>query len=92
MPTDRYATINETTRENTTCCGSIESDSPFVRDFLVPDWGHLRLTRNWTLGPQSQTGALPLTDQSLSHEQRNDRLPVHYFAAIDHTQYLLEGM
>ena len=92
VPTYRYATINETTRESTTCCGIIESDSPIVRYFLVPDWGHRSTRKPDTWAEEPDGVALPLTDQSLSHEHRDDRLPVHYSAAIDHTQYLLEGM
>jgi len=35
---------------------------------------------------------LSLTDESVSHEERDDRLAIHYFAPIDHTQCVLRGM
>lgn len=41
---------------------------------------------------QPELSALAPTDETVSHEQCDDRLGIHYFSAIDHTQSALEGM
>ena len=88
MPTHRYAAINISNVDVTTTSTTLSVQGQFWRNNLVPEMGHLIHPKTGQNIPfWLAVSPLPAVE-TISHEKRDDRLPVHNFSAIDHTQSL----
>lgn len=92
MPTFRYTAINKPSIDLATVSADVERRPLIGRNFLVPEWGHPHHMKTGHSGPNGRIEGLSLTDEPVSHQERDDRLAIHYFAPIDHTQCVLRGM